>query len=449
MYNDIAESIFRMQNFFDEISIIDAEGIIRYCKIFTPDTYSFTADEIIGKHVFQVFPSSNKENSEIYHVLQTGKPVASFEEDCLTYKGDTVKGYSSVYPIFEGKQLVGAAVALKFFGSEYSREFIKVQQQMGIRSKGGTQYVIDDFITVDPAMLKIKEKIGKVKNADSAVLIEGKTGTGKEIIAQSLHYSGKRKDKPFVSQNCSALPENLLESILFGTEKGSFTGAITQKGLFEFADGGTLFLDEINSMDIHLQAKLLKAIEEKSVRRLGGHANISVDVRIIAAINEDPFVAMEEGRLRSDLFYRLNVISFKLSELRERIGDIERLSAFYIDYFNAQMKKSILGLASEVAVIFANHSWPGNVRELRNVIEGAFVIAEGNYLTREDLPEYLRDSSIETCAAPSYQEQVEAFERNLLRKTLQSTSTKTEAAKMLGMTKQALNYKLDVLNMKE
>lgn len=448
MYENIASSIFRMQNFFDEISIIDTDGIIRYCKIFTPDTYSFTADEIIGKHLFEVFPSSNEENSEIYHVLQTGEPVASFEEDCLTYKGDVVKGYSSVYPIFEDKKLVGAAVALKFFGSEYSREFIKVQPYMSIRSKGGTQYVIEDLITVDPVMLKLKEKIRKVKDADSAVLIEGRTGTGKEIVAQSLHYSGRRSDKPFISQNCSSIPENLLESILFGTEKGSFTGAITQKGLFELADGGTLFLDEINSMDMYLQSKLLKAIEEKSIRHLGGHTNISVDVRIVAAINEDPFTAMNEGRLRSDLFYRLNVVSFKLPELAERTGDIERLSSFYIEFFNRQMEKNILGLSPEAAAVFGAHSWPGNVRELRNVIEGAFVVAEGNYITKDDLPEYLKDKTEKTPANMTYQEQVEAFERSLLRKALQSAPTKTEAAKLLGMTKQALNYRLDSLGMK-
>ena len=158
-------------------------------------------------------------------------------------------------------------------------------------------------------MLRLKEKIMKIRHVDSSVLIDGATGTGKEVVAQSLHYSGPRASGPFISLNCSAIPGNLLESTLFGTEKGSYTGAISKKGFFELADHGTLFLDEINSLDISLQSKILKAIEEKLIWHIGGHEGIPVDVRIIAAINEPPFQAIEEGRLRSDLFYRLNVLS--------------------------------------------------------------------------------------------------------------------------------------------
>lgn len=487
MYKEMAAAVFRFQNFFDEISIIDTDLIIRYSEIFTTGAYSFTADEIVGKHLFDVFPSSNEENSEIYSVIKTGKPISSFEEDCVTYKGDIVKGYSSVYPLYRKNKLVGAAVALKFFGADFRKEFIEVQDYAGIRSSGARNYTVEDIITTDPAMERLKRKIRRVGDLDSAVLIEGKTGTGKELAAQSLHFSSGRASRPFVSQNCSAIPANLLESTLFGTEKGSFTGAITNKGLFELADGGTLFLDEINSMEPSLQAKLLKAIEEKSVRHLGGHEGIQVDVRVVAAINEDPFEAMEQGRLRSDLFYRLNVISLYLPQLTERQGDVTYLTQYFIDYYNNKMGTKIKGLTPEAEALFAAHTWPGNVRELRNMIEGAFAVAEDDTITADDLPDYLRFSpskarknksaNREGVSTPevtelppreeagplssenavhesepeklSYKELVEAFERKLLEEALQGASTKAEAAKALGLTKQMLNYRLDALGLKK
>ncbi|WP_419026579.1 sigma-54 interaction domain-containing protein [Emergencia sp.] len=445
MYEELAASVFKAQNFFDEFAIFDTDCICRYSEIINPDTYSFTADEIIGKHLFEIFPTSNEENSEIYSVLKTGCPVIQFEENGVTYKGDIVRGYSSVYPLFHKKKLIGAAVALKFIGSDYHKEYINVQDFSSNRSKGAENYTVDDIITVDPAMKKIKLKIMKVRDMDSSVLIEGSTGTGKELIAQALHYSSSRASMPFISLNCSAVPANLLESTLFGTEKGSYTGAVTRKGLFELADKGTLFLDEINSLEPPLQAKLLKAIEEKAVRHLGGHDQLQVDTRIIAAINEEPFQAIEKGHLRSDLFYRLNVIAFHLPLLKDRSGDVEFLTQYYIDYYNQKYSKSIQGLTSEAKLLFINHHWPGNVRELRNMIEGAFAIAESSLITPEDLPPYL----IKQGSQPiTYQEHLEAFERELLQKTLASCTTKTQAAEKLGMTKQALNYKLTSLGLK-
>lgn len=383
-----------------------------------------------------------------------------FEQNALTYKGDSVTGFSSVYPLFHKGKLVGAALALKMMGDDYKKEFINVQDYSGTRSRGAEYYSVDDIITCDPAMKKLKQKILKVRNMDSSVLIQGSTGTGKELVAQSLHYSSSRASMPFISLNCSAIPENLLESTIFGTEKGSYTGAVTRKGLFELADKGTLFLDELNSLSMPLQAKLLKAMESKSFRHLGGHDEIRVDTRIIAAINEEPFDAMKKGRLRSDLFYRLNVITFRLPDLKDRQGDVEYLTRYYMDYFNDKLGMDIQGLSSEAAALFAGHDWPGNVRELRNMLEGAFATAEGCFITPEDLPDYLQkpaaawDSPAAPCspATPestlTYQQQLEAFERDLLRRTLASCRTKTEAAEKLGMTRQALNYRLTALQLK-
>lgn len=270
MYEKLASSIFTAQNFFDEMSIFDTDCICRYCEITNPDTYSFTADDIVGKHLFDIFPSSNAENSQVYRTLQTGRPMVYFEQNALTYKGDSVTGFSIVYPLLRKGELVGAALALKMMNDEYKKEFINVQDYSGTRSRGAEYYSIEDIITCDPVMKSLKQKILKVRNVDFPVLIQGNTGTGKELVAQSLHYSSSRASMPFISLNCSAIPENLLESTIFGTEKGSYTGAVTRKGLFELADKGTLFLDELNSLSMPLQAKLLKAVETKSSAILEG-----------------------------------------------------------------------------------------------------------------------------------------------------------------------------------
>lgn len=464
MFDKAITSIFAVKNFFDEISIVDKNGIIRYCEIFIPDMYSFTADEITGKHIFDVFKTSNEKNSEVYQVLRTGKPMILFKEDLITYKGDKVKGYSSSYPIYKDKEIVGVAVAMKVVDSNFSKEFIMiVDEDKGIKSEGRSNYTIDSLITQDPYMLKIKKKIKKIAKTDSYVLIQGKTGTGKEIVAQSIHYASNRSDKPFISQNCAAIPANLLESTLFGTEKGSFTGAITNKGLFELADGGTIFLDEINSMEISVQSKILRAIEEKSIRRIGGHKNIKTNIRIIAAINEDPFESISGNRLREDLFYRLNIVSLRLNELKDRKNDIELLTAYYIDFYNDAMNMNLAGLDKNVENLFQDHDWPGNVRELRNIIESAFNLAESELITIEDVPDYILskktvkpknistkmiindDINSDDKIEYGYDELVKSFEKSLIKEALSNSKSKAEAARKLNLTRQTLNYKMEKL----
>ncbi len=462
MFEKMISSIFAIRNFFDEISIVDKNGIIRYCEIFIPDMYSFTADEIVGKHLFEVFKTSNEQNSEVIQVLKTGKPMIMYKDDLLTYKGDKVNGYSSIYPLYKEEELIGVAVAMKAVDSSFNKEFIKIiDEGKGRKSQGLENYTIDSLVTRDPYMISIKDRIKRVAKTDSAVLIQGKTGTGKEIVAQAIHYSSNRMDKPFISQNCSAIPSNLLESTLFGTEKGSFTGAITNKGLFELANGGTVFLDEINSMDISVQSKILKAIEEKSVRRLGGHKNIKVDIRIIAAINEDPFESIKQNRLREDLFYRLNVVSLKLNELKDRISDVELLSNYYLEYYNKAMNMQVLGFGEDVKLIFKNHDWPGNVRELKNVIESAFNMVEGEFIGIKDIPEYLNSKKIKQNnngykksniifeGGESYDKLLEAYEKNIIMEAISKSKSMAEAARRLKLTRQNFNYKLEKFGLKD
>lgn len=255
---------------------------------------------------------------------------------------------------------------------------------------------------------------------------------------------------PFISQNCSAIPASLVESTFFGTEKGSYTGAVSSKGLFELAQGGTLFLDEINSMDYGLQGKILKAIEDRQVRRIGGHELIPIDVRIVAAINEDPFTAIRAKRLRSDLFYRLNVNSIYLPPLKERKGDIDCVTDYYIDYYNQQSSRNISGLSGEARLCFNRYDWPGNLRELRNVIEGAFNLAESDRITLSDIPAYIAGGSQNSDQQQgwsydyslTFQQNLDACEKALLEELLPLFPSKQEAAKALGMSKQSLNYRI-------
>ncbi len=245
-----------------------------------------------------------------------------------------------------------------------------------------------DFIGQSSEMKRIFSVIDKLSRVDTAVLIRGESGTGKELVAQALHHNSPRKDNRFVTINCSAVPENLIESEFFGHEKGAFTGADSRKiGKFQYADGGTLFLDEIGDVSAGMQVKLLRVLQEKRFTPVGANREIEVNVRIVAATNRNLEDMIRKGEFREDLFYRLNVLPIQLPPLRERKNDIEVLAKYFIEKFNQQHRKSITALAADAMEALKNHSWPGNIRELENVIEHAFVIESGNQLTIPSLPE--------------------------------------------------------------
>jgi DNA-binding NtrC family response regulator len=247
-----------------------------------------------------------------------------------------------------------------------------------------------DFIGQSNEMKRIFGVIDKLSRVDTAVLIRGESGTGKELVAQALHFNSPRKENRFVTINCSAIPENLIESELFGHEKGAFTGADSRKiGKFQYADGGTLFLDEIGDISPAMQVKLLRALQEKRFMPVGSNREVEVNVRIVAATNRPLEEMIRKGEFREDLFYRLNVLPVHLPPLRERKNDIEVLATYFIEKFNQQYSKNITGLDPVVLELLKNHSWPGNIRELENVIEHAFVIETSNQLTMSSLPEYL------------------------------------------------------------
>lgn len=298
----------------------------------------------------------------------------------------------------------------------------------------------------------MKYKIHKVSKTSSSVLIYGETGTGKELVAQSIHSSSSRRSNRFISQNCAAIPHTLLESIFFGTTKGIYTGAENKPGIFELADGGTIFLDEINSMDLSMQAKLLKAIEEKKVTRIGSSESKKIDVRIIAAVNENPLDCINSNRMRKDLYYRLSSLQIKVPPLRERKTDIPELLDHFIKIFNSEIDINITGVSDEVSDIFRRYAWPGNIREFRNTVESAMNFATSETIEKQDLPETLLNKEISGSHISSYgygnlNEAVAKFEKDFILSRSKDIKSLSELAERLDISKQSLNYKLKKYNL--
>ncbi|KFE65357.1 sigma-54-dependent transcriptional regulator [Hyalangium minutum] len=306
-----------------------------------------------------------------------------------------------------------------------------------------------DLLGSSPAMQRLFDLLDRVAESESSVLIIGESGTGKEVVARALWSRGKRKDGPFVAVNCAAVPEQLLESELFGHAKGAFTDARSARaGLFQQADGGTLFLDEIGDMPIHLQVKVLRALQERKVRPVGADAEVPVDLRLIAATNKDLETAIAEGKFRQDLYFRLNVIQVDLPPLRARGGDVLVLAQHFLQIFAARANKGVTGLSPEVAKALTAYSWPGNVRELQNCIERAVALTRGDQLVPDDLPERIRafKSSHVVVAGddPSELIPMEEVERRYISRVMQSVGgNKTLAARVLGFDRTTLYRKLE------
>ncbi|MEW6738823.1 MAG: sigma-54-dependent transcriptional regulator [Nitrospirota bacterium] len=357
--------------------------------------------------------------------------------------------------------------AFDFIAKPFTSEQLRIAIERAMRQKTLTDEnkqlkeqlkassMIDEIIGKSPAIQEVIEVIKRVSQTDANILITGESGTGKELVAKAIHARSLRKPEPFIPVDCAALPENLLESELFGYEKGAFTGANTSKpGLFETAHGGTLFLDEIGEIPMTMQAKLLRAIQERQVRRLGSNKFISIDVRIISATNREIKKSVQEKTFREDLYYRLNVIQISVPPLRERRGDIPVLALHFMDRFAALNKKDIRSISPDAMGVMENYSWPGNVRELQNIMERAVVLCDADKITIEDLPK-------EVCMAPPplpvenllYKDAKEAwlaaFEKNYLSSLLKGTSGNiSRAAQKAGIDRKTIHrlikrYKLN------
>jgi two-component system, NtrC family, response regulator AtoC len=336
-----------------------------------------------------------------------------------------------------------------------------------LRRQQEERYGLSNIVGSSPAMREVFQMINKVgRSAASTVLITGESGTGKDLVAKAIHYASDRASGPFMNITCSALPENLLESELMGHERGAFTDAKSSKqGLFELAHGGSLFLDEIGDMGILLQAKLLRFLEEKTFKRVGGVRDIKVDVRVIAATNRDLARGVKEGRFREDLYYRLKVIPIVLPSLRDRAEDLPALVSHFIDQFNREFKKSCRGMSEGAMQLLVRHAWPGNVRELRNVIERAMILEDKPLLDEGDLPEEIRGPAAPAAAGSSPEGSetgatsgdgsgngfrlpeggypLDRMEEEMVRQALERASgNQTRAARLLGISRDALRYKI-------
>ena len=320
------------------------------------------------------------------------------------------------------------------------------------RSQIAKQFGFANIIGKSEQMKKIMDLVRKVAKSDATtILLQGESGTGKDLIAKVIHYESSRAARPFMDINCTALPDTLIESELFGFEKGAFTDAKQlKKGLFELADGGTIFLDEIGDLKPSTQAKLLKVIEGKTFKRVGGIRDITVDLRIVASTNKKLSEEVKKENFREDLYYRLKVIPIELPLLRERPDDIPLLARFFIDEFNRDFKKNVKGLSRETENAFLAYSWPGNVRELKNVIERAMILENDEYILHEQLPIELtakhqgpEEISSGKITLPAAGLDIEEVEKELIRQALEQTkSNQTKAARLLNLTRDALRYRM-------
>lgn len=453
--NRYIEQTIKAFPYMDSMMIIDPEGIIRYYYSNHSDISRVKGPEIIGQKFLKVYTNLTEETSYVYRCLKTGESFLNYEQVTHDLKGNRLRTISTTVPIKEGKEIVAVAEL-----SIYPDKAVNGKETtIDIMDSGHEileQQGLEDIITVNPKMIGLKKKIRQGNDTDSAVMVYGETGTGKELFVKAIQGNSRRKDGPFIVQNCAAIPSTLLEGLLFGTVKGSFTGSDNRPGLFELANHGTLFLDEINSMEIEAQAKILRAIEEKKIRRLGSDKAIEVDVRIIAAVNKNPLECIEKGTLRDDLYYRLSVIRYDIPPLRDRKEDIPELMEYFRKKYNKEFKRNIREYSPEVRKVFLRYGWPGNVRELKNVIEAAFQTNFGLCIELNDLPQHIMERmnleriDLSNIEQKTLTELVCEFEREIInRKYINNNYKLTSTANDLGISKQNLLYKLKKYNIEK
>ncbi len=428
------------------------------------------------KNLFEMYPSLGKNNSSIAKTMSTGATVFNDAQEFADINGRVYVTQNLTIPIFREGQVVGVVELTKDLTtvgdiqgkSDYLKS-IKVEGKFHPNRESNDKISFDDILTINDRMLDAIEKAKVFALNNNPVLIYGETGTGKEMFAQAMiNYAASPKQKTII-QNCAAVPENLIESILFGTTKGSYTGAENKKGLFEEADGGIFFLDELNALPYHVQGKLLRVVQEGTFRPIGANREKKVNVKIVAAMNVDPMEAIDKMVLRKDLFYRLSGNMIYLPPLRERKDDIEYLIDNYIDYFNDVYGKNVKGISEELRSFFLEYEWEGNVRELKHVIESMISMTKVDILQFSELPVYLHgkmNGSGKTFDSAADSEDsiatelknggydlrsvVEQVERDLILKVLSKTKgNKTKAGEILGIPRQTLKYKMSKLGIED
>lgn len=470
---EFLRQLFHGKGYIDGITIINLDGEILFsAKLnskFSNRKEREAYQALVGQNFFDVFENLNAKNSSMIRAMEVGLPVY-VENQLLQTKGQEGIHISSLsIPIKSGRAVVGAidlSMEEMTDGEEEPESVELTSEQIPVGGAGklkkhsGASFMMEDIIAVDEKMKNARDYIPVVAACDLPVMIYGETGTGKEVFAQSIHNASERRDKPFIAQNCAALPDTLLESILFGTSKGAFTGAMENKGLFELADGGTLFLDEINSMPLFLQSKLLRVLQDGSFRSLGGSETKRTNVKIIAATNVEPLEAIEKGQLRRDIYYRLSMMSIRIPPLRERKADIGHFVKFYVNKHNGTFHKQVQYVSKDLLKKLEEYDWPGNVRELEHVIVyGMSMVDETSALLqykdikgklllekqadRKKTPESLEEVP-KLCS--SLREAVAAYEEKLIWQALEAAHGNiSEAARILDVPRQTLQRKASQL----
>lgn len=453
-----------IDNIKEGVIVIDSNFMFTYANK-AAKTIGLDSELIIGKNLFEVFPNLQKKNSTFSHVFETKKPLLDQEQTFITYRGERRTTVTSTYPVVKNEEVIGAFETFQDISMLYTlSDQLRNLQLKQKKEKQTNQSLMEvqkdypDFIGEDPAILKIKSQIDLIASSPSPIFIYGETGTGKEVLIHAIHQASKFKI-PLIAQNCAAIPENLLESYLFGTTKGSFTGAMDREGLFEIADGGILFLDEINSLPKSLQAKLLRVLQENKIRRVGDTKEISVNVRIIAATNVSPKKLVIDKELREDLYYRLNVLNIELPPLRERKNDIPHLIVHFINYFNHLFGKDILGVTDKALYLLKNYKWPGNIRELKNTIERIMNMKNTGYIAESNIQfqNFLQVSSeigefnnTSLRKDQTFKEIIQKTEISIIKQELRNTSGNiSQASRNLDMPQQTLNNKIQKYNLKK
>lgn len=422
------------------------------------------SNDMLGNFLWDAYGYGQEEGSEHRGVFYSGEALIN-KYSAHAFSNGVPKYVSySTYPILKDGEKVGVYTISKNETKlhnllsetiDLKRQFNKEQDEKKIYNSNGTSFTFSGIIGSSDPLNKLIKEAQAIAWLDNNILIVGETGSGKEVFAQSIHNYGKRSNEPFIGINCSAIPENLLESILFGTVKGAFTGALDHSGLFEEAKGGTLFLDELNSMPITMQTKLLRVLQERIVRPVGGNTTYPINCRIISAMNEEPQELIKNDRLREDLYYRVAGFNLFIPPLRERKVDIFDLSDTFISIHNKSMRKNVVGISKELKNVMGNYSWPGNVRELQHFIENLMVRVDEDeeYLRINHIPEYLKDKIMSSRALEMITEEKESLpntlnsvERKIILEALDKNKWNiSKTSRELGIIRQSLLYRIKKL----
>lgn len=448
--------------FFDLIhqplAVINHDGEYVYYNQESADLDGYTIDQALGRHMLDVYPQMKESQSTMLTSLRKGVEYIGHYQIYTNARGQSVDYQHTTAPLYGSNGNVIGAIEV---GRNLSGVRRLQEQVVGLNKLlyAREQEEKHTIITENSVMLALIEKTKRLAVNDVPVMIVGETGTGKELFARLVYRYSKRAERPFIALNCAALPATLIESTLFGTVKGAFTGAENNQGYLELADGGTLFLDELNAMPPDMQSKLLRFLQDKTFWKLGGNRELRSDVRIIAAMNVSPARLIEEGKLRSDLFYRLSIGMLQIPGLADRPDDVLLLSRYFIDKYRDEMPHDIQGLGEAASQILLRHTWPGNVRMLENTLVRSMIMQEKDgplehIIFEDESPELTPDEpsspapgnyfvSPDTCDENDLISQVEHFEQQLIRGAInQSGGRIAEAARQLGISRTTLHYKI-------